>query len=170
MTVRASMTIDGIAGLKANDIREAARTALRAVGRLWIDKFLPIHFTNAANSRYGYTARSQYYRYRKRQKAEIGGFRAIGEDKPLVWSGRSRERAKMARAEAKAPSSRSAYVDIIIDAPALNFKPTGSTIDMRDEVTRVIQPEIDELAALFVREFDAALEKKGRSRRRLRAA
>jgi hypothetical protein len=170
MTVRASITIDGVAALKPSQIRAAARVALRAVGETWINRFLPLHFQNIAFARYGYTPRQPYYRMRKRKRVEIGGVRAIGEDKPLVFSGRSRERAKAARVDAKAPSSTRAYADIIIDAPALNFKPTGSTVNMRDEVTRVTQEEQDILSNVFVRAFEAELDRLGRTTKRRRAA
>src|ERR1700752_3250888 len=105
MSVTASITIDGVAGLKPSQIRAAARVAMQAVGDKWIAEYLPKHFTQAAPHRYGYAPRSQSYRRRKRYGASINGVPSIREDKPLVWSGRSRERARQARTEAKAPAS-----------------------------------------------------------------
>jgi hypothetical protein len=168
MTVVASITLDGIAGLKPSAIRAAARVAMQAVGDYWIANYLPLHFQNTAFFRYGYTPRNPNYRKRKRAGAIIGGAQAIGEDLPLVFSGRSRERAKNARAVGKSPSSKQAFCDITIDAPALNFRPTGSRINMREEVTRVNRQEVETLADLFTMRFDQALVAAGKKKRRYR--
>src|SRR5262245_52096293 len=138
--VKASITLDGIVALTPEQIRAIGRKALRAVGRRWIDTMLPIHFTNAAFSKYGYQPRNEYYRRRKRTRREITGVTPIGEDKPLVWTGRSREGAQRARFKLEnSGSTTTAAGEVIINAPALNFRPTGSTINMLDEVTRVTQ-------------------------------
>lgn len=166
--VKASITLDGIAGLKANDVRAAARKALAAVGGRWILKYLPLHFKQSAHARYGYLPRDKGYRLRKRLGGDIAGVESIREDKPLVWSGRSREHARQARVVTKAASSTYAYADVIINAPALNFRYQNSKIDMRDEVTRITQSELQDLADLFVREFDRELERMGKAKRRTR--
>jgi hypothetical protein len=170
MSVKASIAIDGVAGLKPSQIRAAARVAMQAVGDRWIKEFLPRHFTQSATARYGYTPRSLSYRRRKRYGASINGVQSIKEDRPLVWSGRSRERAKGARTEAKAPSSTRAYADVIIDVPALNFRFKGSQINMRDELTRVIPAEAEDLAALFVRIFEREITRLGKTTRRTKLA
>lgn len=168
MTVIASITLDGIAGLKASDIRAAARVGMQAVGDYWIANYLPLHFQNTAFFRYGYTPRNPSYRKRKRAQAILGHAQAIGEDLPLVFSGTSRERAKQARAVGKAPSSKMATADITIDAPALNFRPAGSRINMREEVTRVNNQEVGVLAELFTKRFDQELVRMGKKKRRYR--
>lgn len=170
MTTTATITIDGIAGLKPSQVRAAARAAMKSVGDQWIKKFLPRHFNQRATARYGYTLRDPYYRRRKRRRQQINGVRSIGEDKPLVWSGQSRERAKAARTDAKAPSSTRAYADIVINAPALNFRYQDSRINMREEATRVLPAEAEELAALFVKTIDRELTRIGRATRRTRRA
>jgi hypothetical protein len=168
MAVVASIELDGIAAMKASDIRAAARVAMQKVGDYWIKTYLPLHFENTAFFRYKYTPRNPRYRKRKLNFGEIDGVQAIGEDRPLVWSGRSRERAKAARAQGKSPSAKFAYADITIDAPALNFRPTGSRIDMRDEATRVNQQEVNTLGDLFAKEFDKELVTLGAKKRRYR--
>ncbi len=170
MSVKASITIDGVAGLKPNQVRAAARVAMQAVGDYWIKHFQPRHYQANATALYGYAPRSATYRRRKRAFAEFAGVRSIGEDKPLVWSGRTRELAKAARTEAKAPSSTRAYADVIINAPALNFKGGVSKIDMRGEATRVLPAEAEVLAALFVGVFERELTRLGKAKRRLQAA
>jgi len=170
MSVSASITLDGIAGLKPNQIRAAARVAMKAVGDRWIADMLPRHFLQSATARYSYANRDPVYRRRKRLGAEIAGVASIKEDKPLVWSGRSRERAKAARTEAKAPSATQAICDVIINAPALNFRYKDSNINMREEVTRVLPSEAEQLAALFVRIFDRELDRLGRTTIRRKAA
>lgn len=170
MTVKASITIDGVAALKPEQVRAAGRAALRKVGRKWIDTMLPIHFTNVAFSRYGYTKRDPGYRFRKRTRGNNGQSTAIGEDKPLVWSGQSRTSAKQARFQLENGTAGTVAGSVIINAPALNLRYAGSTIDMRDEVTRVTQAEVEELASLFVTEFERELNLAGkRARRRLAA-
>jgi hypothetical protein len=149
-------------------MQAAGRVAMRAVGGYWVRTYLPLHFENTAFFRYGYTARNPAYRKRKINGGTLGGEQSIGEDRPLVWSGRSRERAKAARVEAKAPSGSKAYAEVVIDAPALNFRPVGSRIDMRDEVTRVNQQEISVLSDIFVRAYEKELIRMGKMKRRYR--
>lgn len=170
MSVKASIAIDGLAALKPSQIRAAARVAMQAVGDRWVDRMLPLHFLQTAVARYGYAPRDPIYRRRKRLGAEIAGVASIKEDKPLVWSGRSRERAREARAVGKAPSSTKALAEITINAPALNFRYKGSKINMRDEVTRVLPAEAEILAALFVRIFENEITRMGRTTVRRRAA
>lgn len=170
MSVKASITIDGIAALKPRQIRDAARVAMQAVGDRWISKMLPMHFLQSATAKYGYAPRDPIYRRRKRLGATIAGVSSIREDKPLVWSGRSRELAKQARTEAKAPSSTRATVDVIINAPALNFRYKGSQVNLREEVTRVLPSEVEQLSALFVRVFEQEIERVGRRTTTRRAA
>ncbi len=148
--------------MKPEQIRDAARTAMQAVGDEWIAKFQPLHYLQSATTRYGYTPRDPIYRRRKRLGGEIAGVASIKEDKPLVWSGRSRERSKQARTEAKATSSTSAYADVIINAPALNFRYKGSKIDLREEATKVLPAEAEHLAALFVKVFEREIERMGK--------
>jgi hypothetical protein len=166
--VKAEIILDGMAAMKPADIRAAGRAALRVVGMYWITNYLPLHFKKTAFQRYGYTPRNPSYSKRKRAGGTIGGVEAIGEDLPLVWSGRSRERSRNSRFALENNSGNSVAGNVIINAPALNFRPTGSRIDMRDEVTRVNNQEIRTLADVFTRHFEDELQKRGATKRRIR--
>lgn len=172
MSVKASITIDGIAALKPKQIRDCARVALKAVGDRWIKNMLPRHFLQSATARYGYAPRDPVYRRRKRLGGMFfdgaQGVRSIKEDKPLVWSGRSRAASKHARTEAKALSATYAYAEVVINAPALNY--LRGRINARKELDTHTQGEMDELAVLFVRVFEQEIERLGRTTRRRLAA
>lgn len=57
-----------------------AKEAYEAMGSLWHDKILPLHFARGAKHRYGYQPRSQKYR---RRRARLG----VAGDTDLVFTG-----------------------------------------------------------------------------------
>lgn len=56
-----------------------ARKALEVLGKIWHSRYLPIHFTEAAYTRYGFHKRTWKYVKRKR--------RTLGHNRPNVFSG-----------------------------------------------------------------------------------
>lgn len=60
----------------------------------------------------------------------------IGRADPLVWSGRSRARARIPSVTATAKGARIRY-----SLPALNFKNPNSRVNMREEFNRVLPDE-----------------------------
>jgi hypothetical protein len=160
--IRISITKSGLATIGKNGFREIGRQAIETCVRYWWENYLPLHFTPAAHLRYGYAHRSNKYRKAKlRRAAGADGVRAIGEDKPLVFTGRSRERALLSpNISAKAPNYQNYVGTAIINAPAFNFG-AGKRIDMRDEVTRLHPTEAAYLDKLFTRTWNKLLRAAG---------
>jgi hypothetical protein len=160
--IRISITKSGLATIGKNGFREIGRQAIETCVRYWWEHYLPLHFTPAAHIRYGYASRGPNYRKAKlRGAAGSDGVRAIGEDKPLVFTGRSRERALSSpNISAKSPSFERYVGKAIINAPAFNFG-AGKRIDMRDEVTRLNPTEAAYLDKLFTREWNRLLRLAG---------
>lgn len=146
------------------------RESIAAAGERWRREYLPIHFTKRATRRYGYTPRGgqpgsgrafrKSYSWHKLKRGQNGqGVKAIGEVKPLVWSGESRGRARhQSRIKATATSSKAKAV-VTIPAPALNFRGPGSKADMLKEIRTVIPEETRALATTFVRAVDGRLSR-----------
>lgn len=152
-----------MAAVPKRALQESLRVAIYKVGEEWWAEILPLHFTNKGYSLYGYTKRQPGYDRAKRMRRANGeGRRAIGEVKPNVWSGESRERATSTKnIVARAPSSRSCHVTVIIDAPALNFRSPRSTIHPRSEVVKIIPVELAKLEQTYQAEIVADLNRRG---------
>lgn len=153
--IRISITKSGLLAVGKKGFREIGRQSIEVCVRYWWEHYLPLHFQNVAFLRYGYASRGPNYRKAKiRQGVGADGVRAIGEDKPLVFTGRSRERALSSpNISAKAPSFERYVGKAIINAPAFNFG-AGARIDMRDEVTRLNPTEAAYLDNLFTRTWN----------------
>lgn len=157
-----TITREGLSAIGKTGYRDAGREAVRAVGMYWWENYLRLHFENIAYLRYRYPGRNKKYEKAKlRGKKSPDGVPAIGEVKPLVFTGRSRERALSSpNVKAKAKTYETYRADVIIDAPAFNFG-IGKRIDMRDEVTRTTPQELVTLENIFVREWNKQLKARG---------
>lgn len=163
--MRITITRSGLATIGRNGFREAGRLAIHAAGLYWWQKYLPLHFSNIAYLRYRYASRdSRTSKYKRQRRPWPFGEHtepAIGEVKPLVFTGRSREAALRApNIKSKAPNFETYRVEVIIDAPAFNFG-AGKRIDMRDEVTRATPQELKTLDNVFVAEWNKELNRLG---------
>lgn len=134
-------------GVRKRQLQVASRLALEDMGRLWHERFLPLHFTMGAYSRYR-------YRQRKGMGLDPQGkaFRAstVGRklrykrhNLPLVYSGEGR---MLALGPIRLRSS-SKQARVVLPTK-FNYKNRKSRISMRDELTKLI-PE--EAAALLDR-------------------
>lgn len=137
-------------------LRDALRSALRGGGEHYKRRFLMLKFTHAAIKRYGLKPRrgqrgsGRSYRGSyvegKVKRRDNGESRAIGENKPFVWSGETRSRVRsMARVEAKATNYRSGYAHVIASANQLNRAGTGKRINLIEEFERTAPEEIREV-------------------------
>lgn len=163
--LRITITRAGILAIGKKGFRDAGRAAIEAVGRYWWAKYLPLHYKNIAYLRYNYTPRDNRTKEMKRERKmwPFGEHRekALGEQLPHVWSGRSRERAlSTEKVRPKATSFEKYHVDVIIDAPAYNFS-AGKRIDLRKEVTTLSTQEEKTLEQVFTREFNSQLRAQG---------
>jgi hypothetical protein len=163
--MRISITRSGIAAIGKNTLRAIGRDAIYAAALYWWTKLLPLHFQNIAYRRYNYAARDKRTNAIKAQRRPwpFGEHLepAVGEVKPLVFSGRSREIAlSHPNIRAKAKNFETFQADVIINARAFNFG-AGKRIDMRDEVTRTNPNELSAMQRVFATEFNNKLVEKG---------
>lgn len=160
----------GVKQIGKQAMRTVLRESLRVSGRYWQRYMLPGHFTRAAYNTYGYTPRSGdpgsghaflgSYQWKKLQGYKNSeGLASTHSTRPLVYTGRSEQSGKRGKVTPRAQSSGHGYVDISIPAPALNFKPAGSKVDMRAEVTRVTPAEEKKLEEIMARDIEKRVER-----------
>lgn len=166
-------TKTGVVGIGKNELREVGRAASAAVGLKWVKSFLPIHFTKRGVRLYGMIPRrgnpgsgrrykGSYAEAKVKRKEDSKGVKAIGENKPLVWSGRSRSQALQGNTiRTFAPSFRSFRAEITIPANTLNFV-KDADVDLKT----VTPGENTELEKVFASEWEVQLRKRGRTGRK----
>jgi hypothetical protein len=141
----------GMLGLTKADMRDAGRAGMKLAGWLWHRRFKPLHFLPNAGPKYGYTVRSRLYR--NAQEA-FGKRRTPGPIRPLVFTGQSESLALASNTvRARATGYTRYHADVIINAPALNYKNQNSSIDMRKEVTTLLPSETKAIEREFVRGY-----------------
>lgn len=160
--LRVQITRSGLAAIGKRGFQEAGRAAIQAAAQYWFDNYLKLHFEDIAYRRYRYANRNRKYEESKAHKRKADdGLNALGEVKPLVFTGRSRERALSApNIKAKAPNYQTYRADVVINAPAFNFG-IGKRIDMRDEVTRFTPQEEKTMERVFAAEWEKQLIARG---------
>lgn len=131
--INITMIREGVAAFGKQQMRNIGRKAIAAAGLLWWRAYLPIHFTKRALRRYsyhprqgdpgsGHPFRGSYAESKIKRRKNGQNVQAIGENKPFVWSGRSREQATSApNVEAKAKNYSTFDAHVKINAPTLNF-------------------------------------------------
>lgn len=147
-------------GATPRHLRKAMTAAKRkgwlAAGVWWHTECRPKHFTRKAYQIYGYTPRmgeggtatkifKRSYTGRKLKK--------FGHTNPMVWSGVSERltRARDVRATAKG-------VRIVMNAPALNFRPKGGRINLRAELQTLTHSEVMHAARIIDSVIDRELD------------
>jgi hypothetical protein len=135
-------------GLSAKWHNEAAKEGWQHTARYWHVTLRDKHFTEAGAREYGYTKRKGegMVRGSKAYKRSYTGRKEarFGHTRPLEFSGKSRRLTGTARISGTAKGAT-----VRMNAPALNFKHPKSQIVMRDELTRISQPETSELSNVF---------------------
>lgn len=160
----------GIKQIGRKALRVALRESLRFVGMFWRRTYLPIKFTRAAYRRYQYTPRGGdagsgraflgSYQWKKLKGFKNDeGLASLKTTRPMVYTGRSERSGKRGQVIPRAQSAERGYVDITIPAPALNFKPAGSNVNMREEITRVTPEEWKKMEELMSRDIDKRITK-----------
>lgn len=163
--LRILITKSGLATLGRRGFQEVGRLAIAAAALYWWTKYLPLHFQPVAHMRYRYQSRDKRTNELKRQRRPWPFGEnlapAIGEVKPLVFTGRSRARVlSHPNITAKAPNYQTYRATVTLDAPAFNFG-VGKRIDMRDEVTRTTPQELVTLDNVYAAEFEKQLIARG---------
>lgn len=142
--------------LRKSEWNVIVKNALAAGVDFWHDKYAKKHFTAAGAAQYGYDPRSKGYARRKRLEKH----HAL----PLVWSGASRELAKIRNIHATSKSAKA-----IINAPTLNFMPkirkgprkgaSAKRTPMREEMTRVTDYELKNMMKAVEMELQAGMDR-----------
>lgn len=148
-------------GVTGRQFQQLKRTTFAAMGREWHAHYRHLHFLEGAFARYGYTRRKGM-----RQAPGSKGFRSTytgrklrkyGHFRPLVFSGDSEQLSRLLDLRVSANQAR------VVLPRGFNRKNPKSQIDMRAELTRVLQPEADEIAQVGAtalgRELDDLLSK-----------
>lgn len=166
------ITKTGVAGIGRRELQAVGRKAISDTALLWWRELLPIHFSRRALRLYHYRPRQgdpgsgakfrgSYAEGKVKRRKQFGKI-PIGENKPYVFTGESRERATSApNIVAKARNYRTYSADVVINAPALNFVP-----DSRDEITRTTPAEVQRLEQQFAESYEADLVARGRTVRK----
>lgn len=171
MAIILRSTISGFAALKPRELKPIMHAALVDTGERWRDKYLEMHFTNEASSRYGYLPRAGErgsgknfrgsYTWRK--------LREKNHSLPLVFSGRSRDDSLKTKKIRALGSMKTARVRVTV-SPRFNLRHPKSRIRMGEEVTRVLQSEEKDLSAFLVKRLDIRLTAAGKKATRRIAA
>lgn len=145
MIVSVNITYAGAVGrILRREWNGILKNAWAAVGRYWHTMYRPKHFTHAGATEYGYEKRKSRYERRK--------LRRYGHTYPLVFSGMSRNLARLQDVRPYATGGNSptgkSGVRIVLHSPGLNRRPKTGTINMRDEMTRVSRREMRELLSI----------------------
>lgn len=129
----------------------ALRKAFSFIGESWHNRFKMEKFKDSATRKYGLSPRSGEpgsgrafkgsYTQRKLRRGSNGQTNAIGETKPFVWSGLSRNNARASRKVVAKAVRGYGSADCIINAPTLNLRPKGGRINLREEFERVTEEE-----------------------------
>lgn len=95
---------------RLREYTEISRKAFRAAGEAWVAEVIPKHFTSQGATEYGYELRDPGYQGRK--------IRAIGHQRPLEFTGTTRQAAERSRLRVSAHrGAADKSVRIKYDAP-----------------------------------------------------
>lgn len=153
MTTTITIKRRGVAAVGAKERRDALRKSMQFIGERHHERYKMLKFLDSATARYNLIPRAGEpgsgrrfrgsYTHRKLQRRVNGqGVRAIGETKPFVWGGGSREQARASRkVRATAASASRGKSEVIVTAQNLNFTPKGGRIKPREEFERIAESE-----------------------------
>lgn len=131
-------------GIRKRQLQQAAKATLEQMGRRWHDLYLPEHFKESAYQRY------RYYK-RKGMGLDPGGrafrlsyagrkLRRQHHERPLVFSGEGQSLALgPVRIRATGKQAR------VLLPSKFNLRNPKSRISMRDEITKIIPAEAQDL-------------------------
>lgn len=158
-------------GVPASVQQQALRAAVTAGGNFYRSRFLMLRFTRAGIRRYGLKPRrgeagsgrafAGSYAQGKVKRRENGqGVRAIGENKPFVWSGESRASAKSgSKVKGVANSSRQGRFEITSPTPNFNRQGAAARINLNDEFSRVAPIEVEACERVEAAAYDKHIQR-----------
>lgn len=169
--IRIKIEKRGLLTIGRNGFREIGKEAIRESLTYWSQNYKKLHFENIAYRRYGYKGRNRKYNESKEKRRKFGDLNAIGEVKPIVFTGRTRERVLgQERITVKAPNYHTYSASEVLDAPVLNFS-KGQRIDLRAELIATNRQEEKTLDDKFTRKWNVLVRQRMlRSPKRTKAA
>lgn len=144
--------LTGVESLTKKQVNDAMKRAMYALGLRWRRRYLPLHFGNAASTRYGYTPRagergsgrgfSKSYTARK--------LRFLGHTRPLEFTGEGKRQALNGERLVYATRDK-----VRMPLPRkFNFRNRKSKVRMADEIRAVTAGEVKELEAFLVAQIE----------------
>lgn len=146
-------------GVLAKERRRIQKASFFKIGTHWHRAYLPLHFKNAAMTRYpGVYQPRQGQRGNEHPKGFNRSYtgrklRRFGHTLPLVYTGESRRLANIRDVRATSNGSR-----VVIHARKFNFKNPHSRINMREEITVINAAEENDLGGVFDGTFQRGLD------------
>lgn len=161
MAIEAQVTRLGALALKSPKVVAIVKRTNLTYPLSWFQRYLLLHFTQRGATRYGYTPRAGQpgsgkawrgsYTYRKLKK--------FHHTRPLENTGQGKAQAVGNR---KATSTRNS-AKAIMPARVFNFRNPASKVDMRKELTTVLDSEQTILEADAQKKADAEFNRASRS-------
>ena len=144
-------------GVTRKKMAGVQRRVMRAHPISWLTHFQDGHFSNAASRRYGYTPRSGERGSGRKWYRSYTHIKLLrqGHTRPLEYTGRGRQTLKTSR-RAVGTRNRAAA---ILPARVFNLKNPISRIDMRRELTVVLDREQEIITTDAQRKLNAEIRR-----------
>ena len=150
--ISAEMTSRGILGMRKRDFFRLFKKSLAYLGKRWHTRFRKRHFSQSAYTLYSYTPRKRAYNRAK--------LKYLGHTRPLEKSGA----AKRQSGSKKVTATRKG-VTVKMPIRVANLRAKNSRINMRKEITTVINSEESALERDTVLDFEKRLNRFRQNRR-----
>lgn len=141
IVVEGKYIVDGYEGMRQSDAKKNVKAGWARMAAEWHKKYRRVHFTQRAYTKYNYTPRSKRYNRLKKKH--------LGHTLPLVRTGTSRNLSESKTVFATHRGSR-----VTMPIRIFNRRPKNSAVNMRDEFTRVINDEQNDLEQIAVRQIE----------------
>lgn len=155
--------LTGIEGLTKKQVNDACKDALYALGLRWRRRYLPLHFGNAASTRYGYTPRAGERGSGKKfdKSYTARKLRFLRHTRPLEFTGEGKRQALNGLSLVYATRDK-----VRIPLPRkFNFRNKSSKVRMADEIRAVTPGEMRELEIFLTEELVRQFKRLGRNGR-----
>lgn len=142
------------AGLKKREVNKRLKRTWGSTGKYWHARFSGKHFTQRGAREYGYARRKRRYTARKKKK--------FGHTRPLVYSGETMRGTRTRTIRATRHGVRVS----LPKTQALNFRPKGGRINMRQEMQTVSSREEKLIGRHIEKTLTRQMKKGGASKTR----
>ena len=145
-------------GVTGREFQGLKRDTFAAMGKEWHFRYLTLHFGADAPARYGYMKRKgENLSGKARRRSYVGRkerqFKVVdGAAMPLEFSGEGFRLAALLDLRVNSKQAR------VVLPRKFNLRNPKSRIDMRAELTKVLQPEADEITQVGATAFGRSLD------------